>query len=225
MRELIKVEQRKLIVPHPSYSELDPLNRDDRDRLAMLRAINMSFESANKHGIDLPIGAVALSGEFVVGSGFASDRLLADTLPNGEAKKMHAEIVALEAALSNPDTPNPTEIAVTLEPCDNCQDILCEAGIERILYGLPRSAAEDMNLIKRHDVYIDERNAALGLGFEVAQVEDPWLEAINLGILACYQRDKEREVVSVDRDRVRAVKEHANGRQQVSSQIEPIPIK
>jgi tRNA(adenine34) deaminase len=81
---------------------------------------------------EVPIGAVAVAGEYIVGYG--QNRVLRDFDPTA-----HAEIVAIReaaACLGNYRL-NGVTLYVTLEPCAMCAGAMIHARIDRLVYAAP----------------------------------------------------------------------------------------
>lgn len=152
-----------------------------RDAALIYHATRLAMESAYCSRVDFPVGAVAAVDDKVVGHYYASDNRLGDT-------DAHAEYMAMgEAKLHKAD---PDTMAVTLEPCDKCQDFLIRNHVERIVYGLPRSAASDRGLVKPHAETIEERFRRLGItGTEVVRVQDEQLQKLGELLLDAVNRD------------------------------------
>ena len=113
-----------------------PTNKDQRpttgltanDELWMEEALR-SAQRALEAG-EVPIGAVVVSGERIVGRGW--NRNIADRDPSA-----HAEILALReagAAVANHRLGD-CELFVTIEPCAMCAGALVQARIKRLIYG------------------------------------------------------------------------------------------
>ena len=79
---------------------------------------------------EVPVGAIVLAGDRIVGRG--GNRTISDCDPSA-----HAEIVAIRAAahtLANYRLPAAT-IFVTVEPCAMCAGAIIQARIARVVYG------------------------------------------------------------------------------------------
>lgn len=139
---------------------------DERDNYFMQLALGLARE-AETNG-EVPVGAVIVQGDTVVGAG--SNRPIASGDPTA-----HAEIVALRAAaveLANYRLAD-TTLYVTLEPCAMCAGAMVHARVGRLVYGCT-----------------DPRGGAAGSVFDV--VNSPLLNhrlAVRGGVLADECRD------------------------------------
>ena len=100
----------------------------DRDTAYMRQAIELARE-AGRHG-EVPVGALVVGGEGIVGRGF--NRPIGTHDPTA-----HAEIMALRDAstrLANYRIPGHT-LYVTLEPCAMCAGAILHARIARVVFG------------------------------------------------------------------------------------------
>jgi len=87
---------------------------------------------------EVPVGAVLVRGETILGEGF-------NTLVRDHDPSAHAEMVAIRAAAraeGNYRLPG-TTLYVTLEPCSMCAGAIVQARIARVVYGAddPRTGA------------------------------------------------------------------------------------
>ena len=170
---------------------------DKRDKALLLRATSFAIQGAFDWGQDLPVGAVAALEDEIIGHYIASDRR------NGY-RQMHAEYMAeMDASmqrLRGVISGSTDTMVVTLEPCNNCQDFLATLpGLRRVGFGVLRSTAAEMGILKPHDETISERSLRLSLPYEVVQIEDPDLLAINIALLENTQRNPVTEEVRVDK--------------------------
>lgn len=81
---------------------------------------------------EVPVGAVIVSEETIIGAGF--NQLISDNDPTA-----HAEIIALRAAgrrQGNYRLPGAT-LYVTLEPCSMCAGAIISARLDRVVYATP----------------------------------------------------------------------------------------
>jgi len=101
---------------------------EDRDAAFMREAVALAREAAAAG--EVPVGAVVVSQEMVIGRGFNAP--IANHDPSA-----HAEMQALRAAgkaLGNYRLPG-CVLYVTLEPCAMCVGAMLHARIERLVYG------------------------------------------------------------------------------------------
>lgn len=104
------------------------------DEVWMRRALDLAQE-AERQG-EVPVGAVLVRGDVVLGEGFNQPISVHDATA-------HAEIVALRAATKscqNYRLPGST-LYVTLEPCAMCAGALVHARIERVVIAAPEPRA------------------------------------------------------------------------------------
>ena len=119
------------------------------------RFMNLAYQEALK-ALDegeVPVGAVIVHGERIIGRGYNRIEGLQDATA-------HAEIVAIGAASSSLGTWRLDEctIYVTLEPCLMCLGAILQARIGTLVYG-----AEDPRLgAFRHQSYIETAGSAYG---------------------------------------------------------------
>ncbi len=106
---------------------------------------------------EVPVGAVVLLNEKIVGRGHNSPIKLKDPTA-------HAEVVALRhAAKSNMNYRLPGSILiVTIEPCIMCVGALIQARVEAVIYGAPDPKAGAL-----HSRYQMEQWAPLNHSFQV----------------------------------------------------------
>ena len=97
-------------------------------------AIGLALEAAEE-GLalgELPIGAVVLLGDDVIGRAHTQERAL-------RLRIVHADLMAMleaDARLGPGRPPAPLTLAVTLEPCLMCLGAAMTLGVGRVLYGL-----------------------------------------------------------------------------------------
>ena len=106
------------------------------DLLWMGQALKLASE-AERIG-EVPVGAVLVRGDQVLGEGY-------NTLIRDHDPSAHAEMVAIRAAAraeGNYRLPG-TTLYVTLEPCSMCAGVIVQARIARVVYGAddPRTGA------------------------------------------------------------------------------------
>ena len=81
---------------------------------------------------ELPIGAVVIMGDEILGSAYASERTLRRHL-------VHADLLAMIQAderLAFTERPHPLRLAVTLEPCVMCLGAAMALGVAEVCYAL-----------------------------------------------------------------------------------------
>jgi len=100
----------------------------DADTRWMQRALALAREAAAQG--EVPVGAVIVRGDEVVGEGF--NRTFLDTDPSA-----HAEVIALRAAAAAMGDHRllDTTLYVTLEPCAMCSGAIVLARVPRVVYG------------------------------------------------------------------------------------------
>ena len=103
----------------------DPATSDELWMEEALRSAQRALEIG-----EVPVGAVVVCGDRVVGRGW--NRNLADSDPSA-----HAEIVALREAGQNVGNHRlgDCELFATIEPCAMCAGALIHARIRRLIYG------------------------------------------------------------------------------------------
>ncbi|MFI5366349.1 MAG: tRNA adenosine(34) deaminase TadA [Candidatus Binatia bacterium] len=100
----------------------------DADRVHMEIALSLARQAAA--AAEVPVGAVVLRGQTIIGSGRNASIELSDPTA-------HAEIMALRAAAQrerNYRLPGCT-VYVTVEPCVMCVGALLNARVERVVFG------------------------------------------------------------------------------------------
>lgn len=178
-------------MPRLNETSPDAMQRA-RDAALLWRATNLAIEGAFRFGRDLPVGAVAAAGDWVVGRFFASDMRTGFDF-------MHAEHRAVLDAKMDRFNPPPDTVVVTAEPCDNCQDFLAgQSTIRRVAFGLTREELAARGLVKPHSENIFSRALRIGLPYEVAQVDDPDLLKAGRVILDHVVRDINTGLVTVN---------------------------
>ena len=102
----------------------------DRERRFMTAAIELARQAGNCG--DVPVGAVVVRGDTVIGTG----RNRREQLGSAVA---HAEIEAIESACRKLGgwRLSGCELYVTLEPCPMCAGAIINSRIDRVVYGAP----------------------------------------------------------------------------------------
>lgn len=100
----------------------------DTDSIYMARALALAEQAASLG--EVPVGALIVHQNEVVGSGFNQREMAADPL-------LHAEMVAIKAASQSLGRwrLSGCTLYVTLEPCAMCAGALVNARIDRVVYG------------------------------------------------------------------------------------------
>lgn len=97
---------------------------------------------------EVPVGALVLRGDIVIGEGREEGRALLDP-------SAHAEVQAIRAAcqtLGSTDLSGCT-LYTTVEPCVLCAYVVRRAGVSRIVYGVP--AGQAGGVTSRYDLLVD----------------------------------------------------------------------
>lgn len=172
---------------------------------AMGHALDIAINGAFRYGLDVPVGAVALSNDRVVGQGIASD-------VRHQGNLYHAEVMATLQANQQPDKPTIDTIVTTFEPCIQCVDVIHEhvPSLERIVYAADRTILENKGDVNPRQSAPDYA-AEVGLPFEIIHFdEDPRLRHIGEGILHSFTRDRTTKVVTIDRHAMLTQQEQLN---------------
>lgn len=111
-------------------------NMTDKDEFYMREALQLAQQAETID--EVPVGAVVVLGDKIIGRGFNQSITLSDP-------SAHAEMVAIRDAgqyLQNYRMPEVT-LYVTLEPCAMCAGVLVHSRINRLVYGAsdPKSGA------------------------------------------------------------------------------------
>jgi len=98
----------------------------DRDR----RWLSAALAEATKTGADVPVGAVIVRDEAIVGRGHNQREATGDP-------SAHAEIVALRQAAQETGSwrLNGATIYTTLEPCPMCAEAIIQSRVSRLVFG------------------------------------------------------------------------------------------
>ncbi len=115
--------------------------------LAMSRALELAAEAASRD--EVPVGAVILRDDRVVGEGFNQREIKNDPMSHAELEAIRQASSALSSWRLEGCT-----LVVTLEPCPMCLAALQQARIARVIYGAS-----------------DPKGGALSLGYRLH--EDP----------------------------------------------------
>ncbi len=100
----------------------------ERDAYYMNRALRLAWRAMEEG--DVPVGAVLLAGEEILGEGWNRGRILNDPTA-------HAEMMAIRIAASRTGNYrlSGATLYVTLEPCFMCFGAMLEARISRLVFG------------------------------------------------------------------------------------------
>ena len=125
-----QVSPRRPLSGNKVSSELhgDGQNPREPDLRWMQYALSLA-DKAEQQG-EIPVGAVLVQGDKVLGEGWNQSITLSDP-------SAHAEMMALRAAaktINNYRLPN-TTLYVTLEPCPMCAGLLVHSRVERLVFG------------------------------------------------------------------------------------------
>ena len=158
------------------------------------RAIKLSYQSALENGKDLPVGAVALRGSMIIGSGFAMDQY------KGQHNQ-HAEVVAIAQAEQDfymvPDT-----IVSTLEACTACQTHMATLRpLTTFAFVIPRATVAERGLVTPRPPM------PITLPFDIIHLDNPSLQQKALAPLRRTTRDTATGIVTIDQDGVLADKQ------------------
>jgi tRNA(Arg) A34 adenosine deaminase TadA len=131
-------------------------NRMSEEKKKNTCFIKRAFELASEaySNGEIPVGAVVVEGDAVIGEGH--NRQLADNDPSA-----HAEIVALRnaGATKNNFRLDGTDMYVTIEPCDMCREAIRRARIKTVYYASykARPSTHDVDYAPL-DEFSDESN-------------------------------------------------------------------
>lgn len=100
----------------------------ERDAFYMNRALRLAWRAMEEG--DVPVGAVLLAGEDIIGEGWNRGRILNDPTS-------HAEMMAIRMAASRIGNYrlSGATLYVTLEPCFMCFGAMLESRISRLVFG------------------------------------------------------------------------------------------
>jgi len=135
---------------------------DEADTRWMTHALELA-RHAEASECEVPVGAVLVQGDRVVGEGW--NRNISTSDPTA-----HAEVLALRDAgrrLGNYRFPG-AELYVTLEPCAMCAGAIVHARVARVIFGAhdPKTGAAgsvfDLLQHERHNHRVEVREGVLG---------------------------------------------------------------
>jgi tRNA(adenine34) deaminase len=116
------------------------------DETYMRRALDLG-RAALEAG-EVPVGALVVRGEEILGEGFEGVR-------GGLDLSAHAEVQAIRAACARLGTLDlsGSTLYTTVEPCVLCSYVVRRAGVGRVVYGIP--AGQAGGLTSRYDLLAD----------------------------------------------------------------------
>ena len=170
-----------------------PTPADLEHMLALLTAATRAaINGALTHGVDMPVGAAISKNGRILSTAYAQDNLLHD-------KSAHAERMAVQHAHQQFPGIEPDTIAVTLEPCNTCQDYLATiSGLRRVVYALPTTVAESHGIVRPKDKTIFERDKRDKFPYQVIQANNEQLSTIGKLLFTATSRDIDTGETSVD---------------------------
>ncbi len=129
----------------------------DADSLFMMRALQLADQAASED--EVPVGAVVVHGNRIVGSGYNQREALNDPTA-------HAEMIAITQAAATLDSWRLEDctLFVTLEPCPMCAGAIVQARIPRVVYGArdPKAGAVDSLFRLLDDPRLNHRASVTG---------------------------------------------------------------
>ncbi len=129
----------------------------DADSLFMMRALQLADQAASED--EVPVGAIVVHGNRVIGSGYNQREALNDPTA-------HAEMVAITQAAATLDSWRLEDctLYVTLEPCPMCAGAIVQARVPRVVYGArdPKAGAVDSLFRLLDDPRLNHRAAVTG---------------------------------------------------------------
>lgn len=177
--------------------QVKPFDAIGREKYLLWRATSIAIESALRFGIDYPVGAVVASDDVVSGVFFASDG-------RTNFPQLHAEERAIAYSKFHgyvqPDT-----LAVTLEPCRACQEIIIDTpSIRRVVLVHDRTAASSRGHVNERASLIEEIEDGREVPFDVIQIVEPRLTKFNDILLDSTSRDPQTGSTQVDAEKLRS---------------------
>jgi tRNA(adenine34) deaminase len=127
---------------------LEPRSPDDLDQHFMRLALSLARKAMEED--EVPVGAVVVKGERILGRAHNQRELLRDPTAHAEMLALTQAAAALEA-WRLPET----TLYVTLEPCSMCAGALVLARVERLVFGAFDPKAGACGSI--YDIVRDER--------------------------------------------------------------------
>ena len=129
----------------------------DADSLFMMRALQLADQAASED--EVPVGAIVVHGNRVIGSGYNQREALNDPTA-------HAEMIAITQAAASLDSWRLEDctLFVTLEPCPMCAGAIVQARVPRVVYGArdPKAGAVDSLFRLLDDPRLNHRASVTG---------------------------------------------------------------
>lgn len=129
----------------------------DADSLFMMRALQLADQAASED--EVPVGAVVVHGNRIIGSGYNQREALNDPTA-------HAEMIAITQAAATLDSWRLEDctLYVTLEPCPMCAGAIVQARVPRVVYGArdPKAGAVDSLFRLLDDPRLNHRSSVTG---------------------------------------------------------------
>lgn len=163
--------------------------------VAAERAVELAYESVWQHGIDMPVGAIALSGPTISGEGIASDKRTGYPM-------LHAEVYALNSAeLGGRFNPPPDILVSTMEPCRQCRTVIPSiSSVRAVYYLLGREDVESAGLVR---AYTDDEVAGLPpTSYASLQLPMTYLKEPLQELFGTLKREHDSGALTVDRKKL-----------------------
>lgn len=129
----------------------------DADSLFMMRALQLADQAASED--EVPVGAVVVHGNRIIGSGYNQREALSDPTA-------HAEMIAITQAAATLASWRLEDctLFVTLEPCPMCAGAIVQARVPRVVYGArdPKAGAVDSLFRLLDDPRLNHRASVTG---------------------------------------------------------------
>ena len=129
----------------------------DADSLFMMRALQLADQAASED--EVPVGAVVVHGNRIIGSGYNQREALNDPTA-------HAEMIAITQAAATLASWRLEDctLFVTLEPCPMCAGAIVQARVPRVVYGArdPKAGAVDSLFRLLDDPRLNHRASVTG---------------------------------------------------------------
>ena len=99
-------------------------------------------------------------------------------------------------------SPHPDTLTVTVEPCGPCIQYICDSGVKRIVFAIPRRTLSDLGLVNVRDGIFTRDNKER-LPLEIIQICDPEITRLNELLFQNTQRNRETGTTNLNLDRIR----------------------